>query len=268
MSKKQSNVRKEFYEQKRLETFSSLKTSPKNWDAIGVHSYVPMSYQVIKVKYPGNVYTEFKPIFNIPDGYKNAFNEDLTQDSDVKCQLCETHLVSNFGILANHEKKLWLKVGVECYDKFKNDDVKALNIKLFKNSKDDFYNNLMNDEKIRIYDLTMENVRKGMKIENSFYKHISRKRHVAQSKTQYTGWLKRNIYTLTQIKYFPDKRLFTAFQYKNFVKKYALALKKDLIAKSEVNKIKNIFELEKICGVESINLKQPFVVNKKYLQLG
>ena len=113
------------FAQKRVKTFDSLNTLPKDW----IHAKIK-SFKLKKVKNrKGDLIAHWIPLYQIPEGYTNPFDNDVLQSDWKRCQLCDTNIIRH-GIILCEKTKQFLVVGLECYEVYETDDHKKLKLNI------------------------------------------------------------------------------------------------------------------------------------------
>jgi hypothetical protein len=224
--------RKNHFEEKRLTTFTSLGTKNTEW----VHAKVINFTLNIRKMKSGKLIEEWLPVYAIPDGFENPLDKDVLSSKDKRCQLCDTKLVKH-GILLHEEKKIFLVVGLECYEVYEGDDDRELKLKLLQQLQHQYIQEKITiqkdilvallkekvlDPNIRPFDNTDYYQHQGW---YSVYSTINRARWMGWSRTKFSNWLNNHAYYLaTILGYETDENLVGA---KNRIKywKYATSYK-------------------------------------------
>ena len=108
------------FAEKRVKTFSSLKTKPTDWVHAKVKTFTPFHKQ----RKSGIPILKWIPVYHIPDGYTNPFDRDADMTENKRCQICDTKIIEH-GIITCEKTKQFLIVGKECYVVYESDSDKS-----------------------------------------------------------------------------------------------------------------------------------------------
>lgn len=202
----EKKARKNHFEEKRLTTFTSLGTKNTSWTHAKVINF---TLNVRKTK-SGKLIEEWLPVYSIPDGFENPLDKDVLSSKEKRCQLCDTVLVRH-GIILHEEKKIYLVVGLECYEVYEGDDDRELKLKLLQQLQHQHIQEKISVQKDILVKALNEKVLDAnvRPFENadyyqaqgwySVYSTINRGRWMGWSRTKFSNWLNNNAYYLTTV---------------------------------------------------------------------
>jgi hypothetical protein len=209
---------KETYEKRRIESFLSLGTNNKEWEHAKVKDFVYSE----KYDKKGELIEEWLPVYDIPVGFKNPYEEDVLTSETKKCQLCQ-HPIIYYGIILHREKNLFLVVGLDCYELYESDNDKKLKLELLCKLQSGWWEEKIREERDKIVDCIKKqenhNFYRELIPENllyytkeikkySIYKAywtITRSEWLRYSPIKFKNFIAKNAYFFNSIGYVPPK---------------------------------------------------------------
>ena len=209
--KEHNMSRKNHFADKRIATFNSLNTEPKEWSHAPVKRFLPF-FHVTKTS--GKQTEKWIPEYAIPDGYKNPYlKTDVEISGWKKCQLCDTDIV-DYGIITHDHSRQYLVVGTECYEKYEDDSTKDLKLHLLTENKKEFFTKLMSAEKEKIKNLVTAYIEEKSKqnkhsdLNYNFYSTVIRDRWYNWSKVKFNNFIVKYATELWEVGYRePEEKL-------------------------------------------------------------
>jgi len=209
------SARQELFEQKRILTFTGLKTKNKDWEHAKVINY---SYNK-RTNRSNKLIEEWIPVYKIPNGYKNPFESDVIHSKTKRCQLCDNPII-NYGIIIHHTTKLFLVVGLECYELYEGDSDRRIKLQILMDCKKEYIEKLMVREKKKITSLNKKAEKSGLikkmgisrwnfneKNNYTCYSTIIRDRWLTWSKVKFNNFLVKYSSYFGNIGYLPCDEL-------------------------------------------------------------
>ena len=196
--------RKKLFEDKRIKTFSSLKTKNKDW----THAKVRRFSHVVRHNRSGKLIEEWIPEYDIPIGYENPFETDVLVSDKKHCQLCDTNII-NYGVILHLANKQFLIVGLECYVIYESDSDRALKLELLTRQKNEYVDGLLKIEKAKILAGVKKITDAGKRLNIDYRTHsdIVRDRWRSWSKVKFNNFVVKHASELDRIDYEPNEQL-------------------------------------------------------------